>query len=89
MKASKPLSRENSNSWRNWRRTSIRVFVGLNLLLIVGFYAATSSFHLGLSHIDESSTAGSGGSDHGRQGKGCDSNKCKAMLCYLTHVAVE
>ena len=68
MKANK-VSRDNSNTWRNWRKTSIRVFVGLNMLIVVGFYAATSNFHGGLSHLEDSGTSNTGSSDHGRLGK--------------------
>lgn len=64
----KPLARTNSNTWRAWRRTTIRIFVGLNILLVVGFYAATSSFHGGLSHLDESNPHTAGSQDHGRPG---------------------
>ena len=66
MRTEKPISRSNSSMWRAWRQTSIKVFVGLNLLIIAGFYIATSSFHGGLSHLeqgaamDDAETSGSG-----------------------------
>lgn len=66
MRTEKPISRSNSSIWRAWRQTSIKVFVGLNLLIIAGFYIATSNFHGGLSHleqgagIDNAETSGSG-----------------------------
>ena len=66
MRTEKPISRSNSSMWRAWRQTSIKVFVGLNLLIIAGFYIATSNFHGGLSHLehgagmDDSEASGSG-----------------------------
>lgn len=64
------MNRSNSSVWRAWRQTSIKVFVGLNILIIVGFYAATSSFHLGLSHLDEGAASGNADSSNsGRTGE--------------------
>ena len=64
------MNRSNSSIWRAWRQTSIKVFVGLNILIIVGFYAATSSFHLGLSHLDEGPASGNADSSNsGRTGE--------------------
>lgn len=69
MKTDKPISRSNSSMWRAWRQTSIKVFVGLNLLIIVGFYVATSSFHGNLSHMEESIQSGDADSSNaGRTG---------------------
>ena len=67
----KPLGRSSGNTWRAWRKITIRIFVGLNVLLIVGFYAATSSFHGGLSSLDDSSSQAAGSQDHGRPGTAC------------------
>ena len=70
MRTEKPISRSNSSMWRAWRQTSIRVFVGLNLLIIVGFYAATSSFHVNLSHLEEGPGRDeAAGSNSGRTGQ--------------------
>jgi hypothetical protein len=79
MKGNKSLSRESSTSWRAWRKTTIRVFVGLNLLIIVGFYVATSSFHGGLSHMDESSSHTSGTDAH-RHGKLSSNSQTSLLL---------
>ena len=79
----KPLGRSNSNTWRAWRRTTIRIFVGLNILLIVGFYVATSSFHGGLSHLDGSDQAG-----HQDQGRpGTDLEICQRLALFTMQVA--
>ncbi|DBB15087.1 TPA: hypothetical protein ACH3X3_004097 [Trebouxia sp. C0006] len=83
MKGNKSLSRESSTSWRAWRKTTIRVFVGLNLLIIVGFYVATSSFHGGLSHMDESSSHTSGTDAH-RHGRMLGAQEAKQQPQLLT-----
>jgi len=86
MRGNKFLSRETSTTWRAWRKTTIRVFVGLNLLIIVGFYVATSSFHGGLSHMDESSSHTLGTDAH-RHGKLSSHSRSSLLLVMLLLVA--
>ncbi len=83
MRGNKFLSRESSTTWRAWRKTTIRVFVGLNLLIIVGFYVATSSFHGGLSHMDESSSHTLGTDAH-RHGKLSSHSRSFLLLVMLS-----
>lgn len=87
MRTEKPISRSNSSMWRAWRQTSIKVFVGLNLLIIAGFYIATSNFHGGLSHLEH----GAGMDDSEASGSGRTGKLLLTLLLAsdLRHLAVD